>query len=188
MKIADLDFDKEDKKRSAPKERIPMIEEVFELVLNREPSSRELSFYKYGVQDREEIIEKLLDDKEHQEALEKSKQVPKLEDKVKQAEHKVVQLKQQVEDNQEEIKQTRNLLEEKNKEITILRREKNDPYNFTHADALKYIKGLTENSRTNVNTATQESVQDTHFTTVTASNRIKKRSFLDKVYDLIKAN
>ncbi len=188
MKIADLDFDKEERGRSAPKDRIPMIEEVFELVLNRKPSSRELSFYKYGVQDREEIIEKLLKDKEHKEALEKSKEVPELEENVKQAEHKVLQLKQQIEDTEEEIKQTRNLLDEKNKEIAILRREKNDPYNFTHSDALKYIKGLSENSRTNINTSTQESDQETHFTSVSASTPIKKRSFLDKVYDLIKSN
>ena len=188
MKIADLDFDKDEKKSSAPKNRIPMIEEVFKLVLNREPSSRELTFYKYGVQDREEIVEKLLKDKEHEEALEKSREMPDLEEKARQAEHRVVQLKQQLEDAQEEIKQTLNLLDEKNKEIAILRREKNDPYNFTHSEALKYIKGLTESSRTNVNVATQESIQETHFTSISASGRMKKRSFLDKVYDLIKAN
>lgn len=188
MKIADLDLDKEEKRRSAPKDRVPMIKEVFELVLNREPSSRELSFYKYGVQEREEIIEKLLEDEEHEEALEKAKDIPDLEDRVKDAEHKVKQFKQQVEDQQEEIKQVRNLLDQKNKEIAILRREKEDPYNFTHADALMYIRQLTEVKRREINTATQQSSEDTHFSTVSSTEQPNKKTFLDKVYDLIRPN
>jgi septal ring factor EnvC (AmiA/AmiB activator) len=186
MKIADLDLDKEERKRSAPKDRIPMIKEVFELVLNREPSSRELSFYKYGVQEREEIIEKLLEDDEHKEALEKSKELPELEDRVKDAEHKSLQLKQRLQDQQEEIDQIRNLLDEKNKEIAILRREKDDPYNFTHSEALKYIKQLTENRRTDINTSTQQSSSDEHFRTVSSSDTQGKKTFLDKVYDFIR--
>lgn len=189
MKIADLDFPdkKEEKGKTSPKERIPMIKEVFQLVLGREPSSRELSFYKYGIQEREEIMEKLLNDKEHEEALEKADKVPKLEEKVKQAEHKAIQLEQKLEDTQEETKQVRNLLDEKNKEIAILRREKEDPYNFTHSEALRYIRGLTENSRTEVNSQSQISKADTHFSSVTSSETSKKRTFLDKVYDLIKS-
>ncbi len=186
MKIADLDFDKEDSKRSAPKDRIPMIKEVFKLVLNREPSSRELSFYKYGVQEREEIIEKLLKDDEHKEALEKSKKVPKLEDQVKDKNHKINTLKQKIKDIEEETKQVKNLLDEKNKEIAILRREKEDPYNFTHSDALKYIRSLTENSRTEINTTSQQNNGETHFTTISSSEQPKKKSFLDKVYGFIK--
>jgi septal ring factor EnvC (AmiA/AmiB activator) len=186
MKIADLDLDKESSKRTPPKERIPMIKEVFELVLKREPTSRELSFYKYGIQEREEIIEKLLEDKEHEDNLKNSKKVPKLEDKVKEAEHKVVQLTQQIKDLEEESKQIRDLLDEKNKEIAILRREKNDPYNFTHADALKYIKGLNESNQSNVSSQSQQSPSDTHFSSINASESTRKKTFLDKVYELIR--
>jgi chromosome segregation ATPase len=187
MKIADLDVGKKEGRRSPPKDRIPMIKEVFELVLNREPSSRELSFYKYGNQEKEEIIEKLLEDEEHKEAFEKVKELPELEKRVKDAEHKVVQLKQKLEDSQEETDQVRNLLEEKNKEIAILRREKEDPYNFTHADALKYIRKLTENKRTEINTVSQINQESNHFSTVTLSERDNKRSFWDKIYDLIRS-
>jgi hypothetical protein len=187
MKIADLDFDSKDKEKSSPKERIPMIKEVFELVLNREPSSRELSFYKYGMQDREEIIDKLLNDDEHKEAFEKAKGLPEIEEQKKQAEHNVMQLKQNIEDSQEEIIQIKNLLEEKNKEIAILRREKGDPYNFTHADALKYIKKLTQNDQNAQDTGTQESLSDTHFTTVSAKTIQKEKTFLDKFYDFIRS-
>jgi septal ring factor EnvC (AmiA/AmiB activator) len=186
MKIADLDLDREDKQRSAPKDRIPMIKEVFQLVLNREPSSRELSFYKYGVQEEEEILEKLLKDDEHKKALEKSKKVPELEEQVKDKNHKINTLKQKIKDIEEETKQVKNLLDEKNKEIAILRREKEDPYNFTHADALKYIRSLTENSRTQINT-TKQNNEETHFTTISSSENTEKKTFLDKVYDFIKS-
>lgn len=185
MKIADLDID--DKKRSAPKERIPMIEDLFKLVLNRKPSTRELSFYKYGVQEKEEIVEKLLKDKEHVELLKKAKQAPKLDDKAKQAEHKVAQLTQRIEDTQEEIDQLKNLLDEKNKEIAILRREKNDPYNFTHSEALRYIKSLTENTRSDVNIESQNSTSGTHFSSITATSNYEKKTFIDKFYEFIKS-
>jgi hypothetical protein len=187
MKIADLDFDSRDKEKSSPKDRVPMIKEAFKLVLNREPSSRELSFYKYGMQSKEEITEKLLNDDEHKEAFEKAKQLPEIEEQKKQAEHKVMQLTQNMEDSQEEIVQVKNLLEEKNKEIAILRREKGDPYNFTHADALKYIKQLTQNDQTVNDTSTQESFSDTHFSSISASNIEKEKTFLDKFYDFIKS-
>lgn len=187
MKIADLDFDSDDKEKSSPKERVPMIKEVFELVLNREPSSRELSFYKYGMQSREEIIEKLLNDEEHREAFEKAKELPEIEEQKVQAEHKVMQLKQNLQDSQEEIIQTKNLLEEKNKEIAILRREKGDPYNFTHADALRYIKKLTQNDQTAQDRGTQENLSDIHFTSVSAKTIEREKSFLDKLYDFIKS-
>jgi chromosome segregation ATPase len=186
MKIADLDFDKDDSKRSAPKDRIPMIKEVFKLVLGREPTSRELSFYKYGVQEREEILQKLLMDEEHEKAIEKAEKVPDLEDKVRKSEHKVKQLKQQIEDMEEEGKQIRNLLDEKNREIALLRREKNDPYNFTHSDALKYIKGLSENSRINTNIQSQQEYSGTYFRSLNSTDNRAKKSFLDKVYDLIR--
>jgi hypothetical protein len=188
MKIEDLDIDNEDRKRLSPKDRIPMIKEVFELVLGREPSSRELSFYKYGTQNKEEIIEKLLNDDEHKELVEKASKVPKLEDKVKGTEHKVVQLTQQIKDMNEESKQIKNLLDEKNREIALLRREKQDPYNFTHSDALRYIKGLTENDRTRVDTesSNSNSNSDRHFTSVIGTQEPQRKSFLDKVYDLIK--
>ena len=181
MKISDLDFGDEDKRRSAPKDRIPMIKEVFQLVLNREPSSRELSFYKYGIQEKEEIIEKLLNDKEHKELLEKSKEYPKVEEKLKDSNHKVVQLKQEVEDNKQEIDEVRNLLNEKNKEIAILRRENSDPYNFTHSDALKYIKTLAENKRTD-----SDNNGEGQFSTVNSAET-KEKTFLDKLYELIKS-
>ncbi len=188
MKIADLDFDRKNKRKSAPSDRIEMVKELFQLILNREPSSRELSFYKYGVQEKEEIIDKLLNDKEHEQLLEKAKDFPELEDRTKEAEHKVLQLKQKTKDMKEELVQTKDLLDEKNREIAILRREKNDPYNFTHADALKYIKSLTEIKRTNANTEVQQINGDTHYTTLNSSEKERKRNFLDKVYDLIRPN
>lgn len=185
MKITDLDFD-EKKNKLSPKDRVPMIEEVFKLVLNRKPSSRELSYYKYGNQNREEIIEKLLENDEHKEALEDYKELPTVQDQLKKSENQVKRLNQRIEDSKEESIQLKNLLNEKNKEIAILRREKEDPYNFTHAEALTYIKNISENNRNNVSTSNNINNETAHFSTL-GQNLDKKESFLDKVYRIIKS-
>jgi predicted RNase H-like nuclease (RuvC/YqgF family) len=166
----------------SPKERVPMIEEVFKLVLGREPSSRELSFYKYGIQSREEIIEKLLSEDEHTELLEKIKEFPELENRAKKAERQVDILKQSIEDRSEEFQNLKNLLDEKSREIAILRREVADPYNFKHSEALKYIETLTENSR-----SIQEDTSNNYSTLDANPGYIKKETFLDKIYNFLKS-
>jgi hypothetical protein len=189
MKMRDFDMNDEDS-YSSPKDRIPMIKEIFQLVLNREPSSRELSFYKYGIQSKEEIIDKLLNEDEHKKALERSKEFPDMEDRAKLAENKVTQLKQKIEDSAQEETYLRNLLDEKNREIAILRKEKEDPYNFTHSQALRYIRSLTENGRENGNNSssnTQTVVsEDKHFSSISGYPETKKESFIDKIYKIIK--
>ena len=189
MKLGD--FDKPNSKSSrddysSPKERIPMIKEIFQLVLNREPSSRELSFYKYGIQSREEIIEKLLSEDEHKESMEKSKEFSNMEDRAKNAEHKVKKLNQNIEDIHKEEVQLKSLLAEKNREIAILRRETSDPYNFTHSQALRYIQDLTATSRENNNTQSQS---EDNFSTVHTTPQIPvKETLIDKIYKLLKLN
>ncbi len=185
MKLGDFDKSKNDEYAS-PKERIPMIKETFQLVLNREPSSRELSFYKYGIQSKEEIIDKLLSEDEHTQSLEKAKEFSNMEDRAKNAEHKVKKLNQNIEDMQKEEVQFKSLLAEKNREIAILRRETSDPYNFTHSQALRYIQDLTATSRDNNNTQSQGS---DNFSTIHSTPQIPiKETFIDKIYKLLKLN
>lgn len=186
MKLGDFNRDKEGDYQS-PKERIPMIKEVFELVLGREPSSRELSFYKYGIQSKEEIIDKLLSEDEHKESMEKAKEYSSLEDRAKNAEHQVIKLKQNITDIGQEQDQLRGLLDEKNKEIAILRRENSDPYNFTHSQALRYIQSLTSNSRENKNDQTVVQ-SDNHFSSVHSQKEPVKEGLIDKIYRLLKLN
>lgn len=192
MKLSDFNIDSAKKDLPSPKERIPMIKEIFKLVMNREPSSRELSFYKYGIQTKEEIIEKLLNGDEHKKAMKSSKEFPKLETRVKDAEHKVSKLKQDMEDSGQEELYLKNLLDEKNREIAILRKEKGDPYNFTHSNALSYIKGLTENSRDNVNhlshDSTPQQVENNHYSSISSSKSESRETFVDKVYRVLKLN
>jgi hypothetical protein len=184
MKLGD--FDKSgDGDYQSPKERIPMIKEVFELVLGREPSSRELSFYKYGIQTKEEIIEKLLSDEDHKKVIDRANEYSQLEDRAKNAEHQVVKLKQNLKDVDQEQQQLRSLLDEKNKEIAILRKENSDPYNFTHSNALKYIQSLTANSRENQNNQTILQ-SDNHFSSISSQKEPIKESFIDKIYKLLK--
>lgn len=188
MRIKDLDISKKD--FTSPKDRLPMIKEAFKLVMNREPSSRELSFYKYGVQTKQEIIEKLLTNDEHKDAFKKAKDFPKIEERCKDAELKVSKLKQKIEDSKQEELCLKTLLGEKNREIAILRKEKEDPYNFTHSHALKYIKGLTENGRDNINNSTQKStstqVGGKHFSSISSTPIKSKETFIDKIYRLLK--
>lgn len=185
-------MDSVSKDQPSPKERIAMIKEVFKLVMNREPSSRELSLYKYGMQTREEIMEKLLNGEEHKEAMKSVKEFPKLEARTKDAEHKMFKLKQDMEDSGQEELYLKNLLDEKNREIAILRQEKGDPYNFTHSNALSYIKGLTENSRDNVNhlshDSTPQQIENNHYTTISSPKSESKETLIDKVYRILKPN
>ena len=184
MKIPDFNKSN-DEEYSSPKERIPMIKEVFQLVLNREPSSRELSFYKYGIQGKQEITDKLLSEDEHKDALERSKEFSNMEDRAKNAEHKVKKLNQNIEDYGKEEIQLKSLLAQKNREIAILRRETSDPYNFTHSQALKYIQDMTSTSRENTNSQSQN--DNTYSTLNNSSQNIPtKESFIDKIYKMLK--
>ncbi|MCD4756411.1 hypothetical protein K8R20_02240 [bacterium] len=193
MKLSDFDIGSAKKDLPSPKERLPMIKKVFKLVLNREPSSRELSFYKYGVQTKEEVVEKLLNSEEHKEMLKTFKKFPKLEERAKSAEHKASKLKQNIEDSGQEELHLKNLLDEKNREIAILRKKAEDPYNFTHSKALSYIKGLTENNRDNVNhlshDSTPQQIESNHYSSISSSHQKEsKETFIDKIYKILNLN
>ena len=55
------------------------LKEIFFLVLGREPSSRELSYYKYSIIGKGEIVKSLLSSDEHKETIERGIKYPELE-------------------------------------------------------------------------------------------------------------
>jgi hypothetical protein len=116
--------------RESPSERSPMIEKIFKEVLGRKPSSRELSFYKYGVMKGEEIRIKLLKSEEHKKLLEDARKLPKVENDLKNSQTSEKRLTQKIEDIGEEVRQSKILLEEKNDIIHGLREELNNPYDL----------------------------------------------------------
>lgn len=147
-------------------EKIPMIEEVYERVLGRKPSSRELSLYKYSVLKREEITRKLLNSDEHKEIIGKGRSYPELEERERLAMSNILKLKHGIEDMKEEHDQLKGILVEKNKIIEGLREEKSAPY----------INGELPTGRYN-----------TYYNTTENSISFKKETFLDKLYKFLKS-
>jgi len=105
----------------------PLVKKIYKQILGREPSSREMAYYKYSSAKKEDIIKKLLESEEHEAILEKAKKYPELEETNSKLKSNVLKLKSKVKDNGEEFKQLRSLLEEKNATIKELRETKDVP-------------------------------------------------------------
>lgn len=150
-------------------DKVPMIEEVYEKVLGRKPSSRELSLYKYSVLKRDEITRKLLNSEEHKEVIEKGRNYSVLEENEKLAKSSILKLRHGIEDMKEEHEELRNILSEKNKTIEQLREEKSAPY----------ISGEILQNRYNTYYNLPEDINKSNVS-------FKKESFLDKLYKFLK--
>ncbi|KKQ17161.1 MAG: hypothetical protein US29_C0012G0001, partial [candidate division WS6 bacterium GW2011_GWF1_36_8] len=109
-------------------EKSSAIEEAYELVLGRKPTSREQSYYRYSSAKKEEILKKLLNSDEHKEVIKKGRDYPELEDREKLGQSTILKLKHSIEDQQSEVNEMKSMLEQKNREIAILREEKNIPF------------------------------------------------------------
>jgi len=147
-------------------DRVPMIEKVFNEVLGRKPTSREIAYYKYGVLKEEGIREKLIKSKEHQEIIDKASKLPGTEEELKAVRISERKLSQIVSDLNEEMSQSESLLREKNVLIQELREKVNNPYDFP-SQTEKYEEGFDVNTR---------------------SERlpvIKRKSFKEKLVDFI---
>ncbi|HBB64888.1 MAG: hypothetical protein UR34_C0005G0013 [candidate division WS6 bacterium GW2011_GWC1_33_20] len=116
--------------RDSPSERVPMIEAVYDEVLGRKPSSRELAYYKYGVLEENEIRIKLLKSEEHKKIIENSSKVPGLESELRDLRITEKKLVQGIDDYKSEISQSQNLLNEKNAIILELREQVKNPYDL----------------------------------------------------------
>jgi hypothetical protein len=124
-----------------PSERTPMIEDVYLEVLGRKPSTRELSFYKYGAMNEADIRLKLLRSDEHVKMLEDAKKLPNVENELRNSKASERRLTQKIEDIGNEIVQSKILLDEKNVIIQELRENLNNPYDIPH-QVQKYEEGF----------------------------------------------
>lgn len=147
-------------------DRVPMIENVFNEVLGRKPSSREMAYYKYGVLKEDGIREKLLKSKEHQELIESAFKLPGLEEELKTVRVSERKLTQVVEDLNLQMDESERLLKEKNISIQELREKVNNPYDFP-SQIEKYEEGFNVKNR------------------IDRIPIIKKRSFKEKLIELI---
>ncbi len=111
-------------------DRVPMIEEIFEEVLGRKPSSREVAYYKYGVLKEDAIRKKLIKSDEHKDIVEKAKTLPNIENDLKNTRVSERKLQQKLEDVNQEISEAQKLLNERNMLIKELRERVSNPYDF----------------------------------------------------------
>ena len=116
--------------RDISPERIPSVEKIFQEVLGRKPSSRELSFYKYTSISEDEIRTKLLSSDEHLKILEDASKLDGVEDQFKLSQLNEKKLTQRVEDLENQIAESNILLGEKNKIIAELREKSKNPYDL----------------------------------------------------------
>lgn len=111
-------------------ERVPMIEEIFQEVLGRKPSSRELAYYKYGVMKEDDIRKKLIKSDEHNELIQKALSLPGIESELKSTKVSEKKLQQKLIDLNEETVESQKLLDERNILIKELREKVSNPYDF----------------------------------------------------------
>ena len=122
-------------------ERVPMIEEIFQEVLGRKPSSREMAYYKYGVMKEDAIRTKLVKSEEHKQLLEKAQLLPGIESDLNHTKVSERKLQQKLEDVNEEMLQSQKLLDERNILIKELREKVSNPYDFP-ALSERYAEGF----------------------------------------------
>ncbi len=101
---------------------------IYEVILGREPSTRELSYHRFGSLSTDELIEALLNGEEHKKLIEKGHKYPELEKMGKLLEGTILKLRTAIEDKESEINELNNLLNEKNSTIEELRGSKDVPY------------------------------------------------------------
>lgn len=115
-------------KYNIPENKEKELKEIFFLVLGREPSSRELSYYKYSMIEKGTIVKNLLSSDEHKKTIERGSKYPELEKMNKLSENSILKLRTVLDDKSKELEEMQKLLNEKNNEIKNLREKQNVPY------------------------------------------------------------
>lgn len=129
--------------RGVPSSRVPIIEQMYELILGRKPSSRESAYYKYSPLSEEEVRIKLLESQEHKDIIEDAQRIKGLENELKGSQIGEKKLSQQVVDLGKQIDESQMLLNEKSNIILELREQLQNPYNLP-SQVQKYEEGFDE--------------------------------------------
>jgi hypothetical protein len=115
--------------RQTLKEREIFIVKTFTSILGREPSSRELSYYKYGEMEKEDIVNELVNGDEHKKIIENSKESTSLKKKIEVLESEKERLENLINDKAAEYRELTGILQNKNDEIKKLRESESNIYN-----------------------------------------------------------
>ncbi len=144
------------------------IEKVYELVLGRKPTSREIAYYRYSTVKKGDVVNKLLKSDEHKRIIEKGHKYPDIENQEKLAQSNILKLRHSIEDQNGEMEEMRSMLEQKNREIAVLREEKRIPF---------VTQSFLEGKGTVYYTNTKDS---------TERKELVNNTWLDKIADFIK--
>lgn len=117
-------------KKLTPEEREEMIKKVYQYVLGRDATVRDINYYKYSTLGEKDIAKQLLDSQEHKDILNNAREYIDLKSNFDKTEDKNKKMETQIKDQIEEFKKLLQLLNEKNKYIEQLRRQLNNPYNI----------------------------------------------------------
>lgn len=148
-------------------DRMQMIEKVYMEVLGRKPSSREVSYYKYSISEREEIVKKLLKSDEHKDIIAKSIELPNIKEGLEISKLDNMKLNQKLEDIGKEIVALQSLLSSQREKITELRSQIINPYELP-SNPQKFEEGF-----------------DVYQNIRVREEKIKVKSFKEKVKDFI---
>lgn len=102
-------------------QRKEVIRRIFSLVLGKEATEKDFSFYRYSTLTEEGLLKNLLNLPEHKQAMERSKEYPELKKIVSDLEIRYRQTEEGVKALQQEVYTMQQLLIEKNKHIVELR-------------------------------------------------------------------
>lgn len=114
---------KSSKSSLSPRERVGMIERAYKDILNREPDTRDLNYYKYSSASEETIRQELLESEEHKTLIENGREFQKTKNLLDDAESKINALKGEINDGEESLKQMEDLLKEKNLHIEDIKKK-----------------------------------------------------------------
>lgn len=148
-------------------DRMEMIEEVYMEVLGRKPSSRELSYYKYSVSEKDDIVKKLLKSDEHKEIISKSIELPNVKEGLEISKLDNMKLNQKLEDVGKEIIELQGLLSSQREKITELRSQIVNPYELP-SNPQKFEEGF-----------------DVYQNIRVREDKLEKKSFKEKLKDFI---
>jgi hypothetical protein len=108
-------------------EKTKKLEEIYNKILGRKPTSKEIAYYKYRKLDEEALIQELLDSDEFLENIEKVQEYADLKKNSVKSKNTIIKLKAKVKDSEKEYLELKALLNEKDVLIKTLR-EKDTPF------------------------------------------------------------
>lgn len=165
------------------------IKKIYKEILGKEPTNRDLSYYRFSPMTEDEIREQVLKGEEHKSLIKKGREYDDIKDDMEDYKVKVKRLEKKLEDNLEEFKEINDLLKEKNKYIRQLR-EKIDETNevLPNESTYEYESRITPTTES-TNIVPQPKIDESipkppppQFTDNIGTKMVKKKNLIDRIF------